>query len=111
MRVFSSMHVTSTARDFDFNLIFCNCMNKMALRALGHAAHVMRDEDAREGRRAGAVQQRRVEDTLARRRRRRQTPARARCDGCAGTRAANRLYDPKQTVCLKRCGLTVTKAR
>jgi hypothetical protein len=53
-------------------------MNKMALRALGHAAHVMRDEDAREGRRAAAVQQRRAEDTPAGCRRRRQTPARAR---------------------------------
>ena len=62
MPVFSSMLFTSTARNFDFNVIFCNYMNKMALRALGHAVHVMRDEDAREGRRAGAVQQRRAED-------------------------------------------------
>jgi hypothetical protein len=75
------MIFTSTARNFDFNLIFCNFMNKMALRAVGHAAHVMRDEDAREGRRAGAVQQRRAGDTPAGRRRRRHTPARARCDG------------------------------
>ena len=45
------MHITSAAREFDFS----NYMNKMALRALEHAALVSRDEDAREARRAAAV--------------------------------------------------------
>jgi hypothetical protein len=56
------MHITSAAREFDFS----NYMNKMALRALEHAALVSRDEDAREARRAAAVllQPRRAEVTV-----------------------------------------------
>ena len=57
------MHITSTTREFDF--LFCNYMDKMAPRALEHAALVSGDDDARKAGRAAAEQLRRARHTPA----------------------------------------------